>query len=468
MPRRLHGRIGVLLAMRRSAGARTADYHRATTDNDPAATGDVRALASLIPRRGQHGSIRRSAARFATLRWAALPITDRRWTVPLSAAAVGMGLFIGVAIGPGAENTLGTESPMVVVQAPEAATPAPHVAAVPKRDHPVDLGGPGANAAAPPASPSPPASTSLGTVPTVTTPPVSSAPPVTTTTAPSAADDQGDETTTTADSEPTPVKLHGTVVRLNRPAASYVLATPAGELQAIHSHDAPSLGNRLEVEALQLANGTYVEDGKRIRTGSHTSAQLKGVVTFIDRDTDAYTVSSTGASLLIHPNADESRPELPRVGSQVVVSVAIGKPVAEGTELNATPNGEVPVPRRAGCGDAPRPPRPPDQVLTEVSRRVSAGFVETSSVEGIVQRACPESGRLVLSADDVRESGADVEIAVPQDSGIDLTAWSPGDVVDATVAIGRSAGALTLSGIASDDGAAGADDAATQQGAQGG
>jgi hypothetical protein len=42
------------------------------------------------------------------LYWAALPVRDRRWAAPLSAVALGFGLFAGVAIGPGATGTFGT------------------------------------------------------------------------------------------------------------------------------------------------------------------------------------------------------------------------------------------------------------------------------------------------------------------------------------------------------------------------
>ena len=42
------------------------------------------------------------------LRGAALVVTDRRWAAPLSAMALGFGLFVGVAIGPGAAGTLAT------------------------------------------------------------------------------------------------------------------------------------------------------------------------------------------------------------------------------------------------------------------------------------------------------------------------------------------------------------------------
>ena len=40
------------------------------------------------------------------MRAASLVVTDRRWAAPLSAMALGFGLFIGVAIGPGAAGTL--------------------------------------------------------------------------------------------------------------------------------------------------------------------------------------------------------------------------------------------------------------------------------------------------------------------------------------------------------------------------
>jgi len=48
------------------------------------------------------------------LRWASLIVTDRRWAPPLSALALGFGLFVGVAIGPGAPGTLATGVPQVI------------------------------------------------------------------------------------------------------------------------------------------------------------------------------------------------------------------------------------------------------------------------------------------------------------------------------------------------------------------
>jgi hypothetical protein len=50
----------------------------------------------------------------ATLRWAALIVTDRRWAAPLSALALGFGLFVGVAIGPSTAGSLATGGAQII------------------------------------------------------------------------------------------------------------------------------------------------------------------------------------------------------------------------------------------------------------------------------------------------------------------------------------------------------------------
>ena len=128
MRRSLSGGRGLLLAVRQGSAATASRRGRAAAcpggagiahpaAADPAApTETMRALRSLIPRRG-------ALAELASLRWAALPVTNRRWTLPMSAVALGLGLFIGVAIGPGISTTLGT-SPLLVVTGPPASAPA--------------------------------------------------------------------------------------------------------------------------------------------------------------------------------------------------------------------------------------------------------------------------------------------------------------------------------------------------------
>ncbi len=47
-------------------------------------------------------------------------VTDRRWAPTLSAMALGFGLFLGVAIGPGASGTFATPSGQIVAVAPSS------------------------------------------------------------------------------------------------------------------------------------------------------------------------------------------------------------------------------------------------------------------------------------------------------------------------------------------------------------
>ena len=429
------------------------------------------ALKSLIPRRGSH-SIRWSAVRFMTLRWAALPITDRRWTAPLSACAVGMGLFVGVAIGPGTESSLGTSAQTVVVTR-SPGVEAPSLAAADGTPN---------DGAAQASVPSGPASPAVGQpAPSVAPPPATPGPitpsfPTTPAPAPIQSGGTGPATTdtdeeTTEETEAKPTVLEGTVVHVNRLARSYALANRDGELSAIHSSDLPRVGNRLEVPVRGLVNETYAEDGNRKRTGTVKSARIQGVVTYADRPTGTYAVSAVGASLLIHPDPrDDSPPAPPAVGSQVTVSAAFepdlpapptadGPPITTTTTTTSTTTTTPPTaPRRAGaCSDGPLPPRAPDAVLIERSRQVDADFVADVDLEGIVQGLCREGDELVLSADDLDEAAADVALRVDDDSGVDLSSLDPGDVVAASATIDRGSKRLELTGLASDDGAKGAD-----------
>ena len=68
---------------------------------------------------------------------------------------------------------------------------------------------------------------------------------------------------------------------------------------------------------------------------------------------------------------------------------------------------------------------------------------------------CRKSGSLILSADDVRESGRDIAVVVP--ANLRLSDLSPGDVVKIRADIGAS-GNLTATAIADDGGESAADD----------
>ena len=266
--------------------------------------------------------------------------------------------------------------------------------------------------------------------------------------------------------------VKGTVIHVNPLASSYVLSSRSGQMNAIHARQLPRAGAKLEVPVRELANGTYAEAGDIKRTGSAKSALFQGIVTFADPTTGAYTVSSKGVSVLVHADSDES-PSPPRVGAQLAVTARLGPPPDD--TANAPPPSETPTPptspapappagRAAGCGAAPLPPDPPDTSLTELSRVVQVASVDYSDFEGIVQGVCGR--KLVLSADDLRESGEDISLPLAKGSGINLSSISPGDVVDATGTIHARTAALSLTGISSDEGIKRADDPDLKQGDQ--
>jgi hypothetical protein len=79
----------------------------------------------------------------------------------------------------------------------------------------------------------------------------------------------------------------------------------------------------------------------------------------------------------------------------------------------------------------------------------------------VQQTGCTPDG-LVISSDDIREAGRDlVPLNVP--AGIDQSRLTRGEAVQADVAVAAD-GRLTLKGITSDQGAAGADDVSQGQG----
>jgi hypothetical protein len=394
--------------------------------------------------RGQVRPDRESFKRFASLRWAALPVVDRRWTAPMAATALGFGLFVGVAVGPGTQVTQGAPGTMTV-QVPQT-PPADQTAAAPpagdgpgggKPEHGGAGGGahPGDGSSTPPPAPSPPVEPP--TSPPVTSPPPAvTSPPVTSTT----------NTTTTTATQPTdeaPKTLSGTVVHINPAADSYAIADD-GKLVAIHSHHPPNLGKSIEVEAKVLANGTYTEVGNRSEHGDEGQATFTGTVSFSDTKQRIYTVSAPGVSVLVRGGAS------PAVGDTVEVRVRITD--------NAS---SLPVvePGEAGCGDPPALPKPPRSTLEQVSLNVDSAASSTG-VEGIVEGVCGNPRKLIVSADDIRESGHDVAILVPKE--FELGRIDTGDVLRLTTSI-LGSGSLQLETLAGDKGGEGADDSGLVQ-----
>ena len=385
---------------------------------------------------------RRCVARFLTLRWAALPIVDRRWTAPMAAAALGFGLFVGVAIGPGTQGTQGASGPISV----QVAEPPPDQTATVPSDtgngsgagKPQEGSRGGDDTGSLPDSPAPPLGAPApppATTPPITTPPVTSAPPIT------SAPSTSTTTTTTEPAEEPTEPLSGTVVHINPAADSYTIAD-SGSLIAIHSHHPPNLGKSIEVDGERLANGTYAEAGNRSEHGSSGQASFGGTVSFSDPREDIYTVSAPGVSLLVRGKAGHNPP---RLGDNVEVRVRIAD------NFDPLPSND---PHEEGCGSPPAEPKPPRSALEQVDLQINDA-ASSVDVEAIVEGVCRESHKLVVSADDIRESGRDIGILVPEE--FKLNRIDPGDVLRLTTNILKG-GSLQLSTIAGDKGGKGADD----------
>lgn len=387
--------------------------------------------------------------RDSILRAVSLVVTDRRWAAPLSAMALGFGLFLGVAIGPGADGSLATGAGQVIA------------VAAPAEERSVGAGGGGEPApsesapepfaAAEPEAFEPPPSEEFAPEPLAPEPEQEPEAPL----PPSEPPPEEEE----AESEA--VQLKGTVVRANSAAGSYALATGSGELVSVHAPKLPPAGAKLSVEATPLPNNTFAEE-ERKGSGATTAASLSGVVTYVDPDPadPAYTLSGRGSSILVHA-APAAAAGLPALGSYAKVGVGIEKPPPVTLPVpEAAP--VVPLPPSPCVADpALVPPPPPATRLVQRSIEVEPEPATYLDLAGVVAGLCPATGQLLISADDLRESGADVTLTVP--AKLATVGLTIGDSILATATRGED-GSLTLAGLASDERLEGAEDTASAQG----
>jgi hypothetical protein len=263
------------------------------------------------------------------------------------------------------------------------------------------------------------------------------------------------------------VTVVGTVVHTNPGAGSYAVAA-AGNLQAVHAADLPTPGDKVKLKAHKLFNGTLAQNGSRTAQGAESTAVFSGLVSYRDDTALEYTVSSRGSSVLVHVPVTGGG-DIPPLGSSVTVTVSI----AASTPLIPPPPPIPPVPPPLPPAIPPCDPGGPEYPatppltevfpLTQTSATVDIPHADTADVEGIVQAACADPAQLVLSADDVRESFSDIELTLP--NTFDVTHLIPGQAVNATASIAAD-NSFTVTGISSDQGTTGAEDATQGQGTQ--
>lgn len=382
-------------------------------------------------------------------------VTDRRWAAPLSAMALCFGLFLGVAIGPGVSGSVaGAPGQIVAVSVPGSDEDPEPVAEAEEggEEFEAALGGEEEESyeeesfeeeefIAEEAAPEEEAESEE--------------------TAPPAGQPEAEEEETEA------VALKGTVVRANPAAGSYTLAAPSGELVSVHAPKLPKAGTKLAIEATPLPNNTFAE-GEREQAGAATKASFTGVVTYLDPDPldPAYTVSGRGSSLLVHADP-AALATLPALGAYAKVAVAIAKGPPPEPAPAPLPSGEpevLPPPSLPACAPnlALEAAEPPAAHLVETRLEVETTDPATYvDLAGVVTALCPGTGQVLLSADDMRESGANLTLTVPakiKTSGLNL-----GQSLLATAEVAAD-GTLTLAGLASDEGLEGAEDEKAAQG----
>ncbi len=364
------------------------------------------------------------------LRGAALVVTDRRWAAPLSAAALGFGIFAGVAIGPGAAGTLATGAQQII-ELPvsgggegQSGRGGAGVAST-ESSAPLEGGEAGGSEEAIPSS------APLAPEPVEPLPPPAPEPAAKPAPATEGKEAEAEEAETQ--------ELKGTVVHANPAAGSYAMAIKGGELVSVHAPKLPEPGIKLSGSFDRLANGTFAEVGDlEAEKKKATEATFRGAVTYTNPDpaAPAYTISGRGASLLVHvmPDPNGAAPEPPPIGTYVTVTATL------------TPTEDADSPPALVQGKLDVEPGPPATYL---------------DLTGVVKEVLPDTSQLLLSADDNRESEAALTLTVPKE--IDATKLKPGDSYLATATVEED-GMLKLSGIASDEQTRGADDSSSAQG----
>jgi hypothetical protein len=358
------------------------------------------------------------------LHWATIPVTSKRWAAPLAALALGFGIFAGVAVGPSATGSLATAPYLIAMSGPASNEGSGEEKGDGEEEFEAEAGGGEETALG--------GEEELGGFEEE----ASFAPAVEEGTfepeeeAPTEKPPTPQKESAEKSEEPEAEELAGTVVHVNSAAGSYTVAEAGGLMSAVHAGKLPTAGAEVEVPIRALANGTLAEAGKRVKTKTTKAAELAGIVSFVNPDplAPAYTVSNKGTSALVHVTPDPSGalPELPVLGAYVTVKAGIEAGRLTQTQLN-------------GGG---------------------ASFTHVE-LEGIVGAVEAETAHLLISADDVRESGLDIALNVP--AGIDVTKLTSGESILAGADIGTD-GSLTLTGLAGDERTKGAEDAGTAQG----
>ena len=201
--------------------------------------------------------------------------------------------------------------------------------------------------------------------------------------------------------------FRGTVVHRN--AHKAVVATSSGRLVAVHTRHAPRVGRYVRVS------------GTHLRTiGRRHHARLRGTVTYVSRSKRLFTLSSRGASVLVH--ARRLRAGRARMASDSMPQS--GSEVATDTEIED------------------------DGDLQAKDVKDEGDDNDGIELEGKILGKDEGARTLNVSADEDDESGDAVTVHVP--GSFDMSTFKVGDEVELKVTK-ESDGSFTLTKAESDD-----------------
>jgi len=195
---------------------------------------------------------------------------------------------------------------------------------------------------------------------------------------------------------PAAVSAHGTVVHRNARTHSFVVATATGRLTKVRSRHAVRVGRMVRVTGRRMRDGSLA--ASRVRVGArHRSARLRGTVTYANRRTHRFTLSSAAGSISIRGArsgaVQAASDDLPPVGQQVVVTIT----VAPGGVLE-------------------------EDAVDEL------GMDQEVEIEGVVQAVDPNAHTVTVTASDDGESGGTVTVGFP--ATFDLSAITVGNEIE--------------------------------------
>jgi hypothetical protein len=232
--------------------------------------------------------------------------------------------------------------------------------------------------------------------------------------------------------------LRGVVVHRNHHAGSFVVALSGGKLAAVHAKHSPRVGRTVRVNATRLRNGTF--SARSIRVGARSRhALLRGVVTYVNRRRGLYTVSSRGASILIHHRSHRSHrvravgdTTLPVVGENVTVETGIDDQ-----------------------GD-----------LNDESIQDNGPQTENMDIHGTILAVDPTARTLSVSSDDDDHVAGLSPLTIHVPDTIDISTFKVGSQVELRATL-QPDGSFLLVGAASDDNEQEANNPSDEQGKQG-